>query len=95
MNNDEYGNDFITISDDNGNEFELEVLDTLEHNGFTYMALLSTEETLDEDDGLIILRATVEDGDEYFVTPDTDEELNAVYEMFMDRIFDEEDETEN
>ena len=34
----EYGADFITITDEDGNEFELEHLDTLEYNGETYMA---------------------------------------------------------
>ncbi len=34
----EYGPDFITVTDEDGNEFELEHLDTLEYNGETYMA---------------------------------------------------------
>ena len=33
---DEYGNDYVTISDDEGNEFELEHLDTAELNGKIY-----------------------------------------------------------
>ena len=32
---DEYGSDFMTIVDEDGTEFELEVLSTLEYNGFT------------------------------------------------------------
>ena len=34
----EFGPDFITVTDEDGNEFELEHLDTLEYNGQTYMA---------------------------------------------------------
>ena len=34
----EYGANFITVTDDEGNEFELEHLDTMELNGTTYMA---------------------------------------------------------
>ena len=32
----EFGSDFITIIDDDGQEFELEVLDTMDYNGKTY-----------------------------------------------------------
>ena len=34
----EFGPDFITVTDEDGNEFELEHLDTLEHEGTIYMA---------------------------------------------------------
>ena len=34
----EYGANFITVTDEDGNEFELEHLDTLELNGQTYLA---------------------------------------------------------
>jgi len=37
---DNYGSDFITISDEDGQEFELEVLTELEYNGFTYLAVI-------------------------------------------------------
>ena len=35
----EFGPDFITVTDEDGNEFELEMVDTLEHNGITYYAM--------------------------------------------------------
>ena len=44
----EFGSDFITIVDDDGQEFELEVLDTMDYNGKTYTAFLPTN--MDEDD---------------------------------------------
>ena len=34
----EYGANFITVTDEDGNEFELEHLDTIEFNGSTYLA---------------------------------------------------------
>ena len=37
---DNYGSDFITIVDEDGTEYELEVLSTLEYNGETYMAVV-------------------------------------------------------
>ena len=33
----EFGPDFITVTDEDGNDFELEHLDTLEYNNEVYM----------------------------------------------------------
>ena len=33
-----FGPDFITVTDEDGNEMELEYLDTLEYKGQTYLA---------------------------------------------------------
>ena len=96
----EYGADFITITDEDGNEFELEHLDTLEYNGETYMSFFPTVEDgkdveevdLDEEYGLIILKVVEENGEEQLSTLDSDEELELVYQQFMEQLFaDEED----
>ena len=92
-----FGPDFITITDEDGNEIELEFLDTLEYNGQTYMAFFpAVEEDADEegeDYGLIILKVLEENGEEILSTLDSDEELDAVYDRFMEELFqDEEDE---
>ena len=87
----EYGNDFIVITDDEGNEFELEHLDTAELGDSLYMAFLPAD--IDEDDeefGMIILKVVEENGEELFVTIDDDEELEAAYELFSERLFAEE-----
>ena len=34
----EFGPNFITVTDEDGNDIELELLDVLEHKGQTYMA---------------------------------------------------------
>ena len=89
----EYGNDFVTIIDDEGNEFELELLDTIDYNGESFAAFLPTD--MDEDDpdyGLIILSVVNdENGDELFESIDDDDKLQQVYEMFMP-VFEAEDE---
>ena len=101
----EFGPDFITVTDEDGNEFELEHLDTLEYEGETYMAFSPAaplddgsgrpaDETGDEDYGIVILKVIHENGEELLSTPDSDEELDAVYQHFMERIFDEEEEEE-
>lgn len=88
---DEFGNDIVTISDEEGNEFILEHLHTLEYQGVYYMAFLPTD--MDEDDedyGLIILKVIEEDGEEILGSVDDQEELEAVYEEFAKVLFDEE-----
>ena len=92
----DYGSDFITIIDDDGQEFELEVLDTMDYKGQTFTAFLPAN--MDEDDpdyGIVILRSVIdENGDELFESIDDDDELQDVYERFMVLLYDdEEDET--
>lgn len=68
----EFGPDFITITDEDGTEFELEHLATLEYNGQTYMSFFPAVEgeedgsvedvDLDEEYGLIILKVVEVDG---------------------------------
>ena len=41
---DQFGSDFITISDEDGTEYELEVLSTLEYNGSSYLAVVPAGE---------------------------------------------------
>ena len=95
---DDFGPDFISLTDEDGNEFELEVIDALEYNGQTYIACFptldeDTEEAEGEEYGLVILKSVEEDGESFLTTPDSDEELNAVYEQFMLQLM--EDEGEN
>jgi hypothetical protein len=92
----DYGSDFITVTDDEGNDFELEHLGTLERQGSTYMAFVPAD--MDEDDedfGLILLRVIEdENGEQLLADIDDEAELNDVYEQFMEELFDDEDEEE-
>ena len=92
----EYGGDFITIVDDDGQEFELEVLDEMQYNGETYVAFLPADMKEDDPDyGIIILRSVLdENGEELFESIDDEDQLNDVYEHFMVLLFDDEDEEE-
>lgn len=91
----DYGADFITVTDDEGNDFELEHLGTLEFQGTTYMAFVPAD--MDEDDedfGLILLRVIEENGEQLLADIDDEAELDAVYEQFMEELFADEDEEE-
>jgi len=90
---DGYGSDFITITDDNGNEFELELLDAFEYGGTTYHAFVEAGHSQDEDLEIIILKSVEQDGEELLSTPDTDEELTGAYDHFMQRLFEDEEAT--
>ena len=88
-----YGSDYITIVDDDGQEFELEVLDTMDYNGESYTAFLPAD--MDENDpdyGMIILRVVQdENGDDLYESIDDEAQLQDVYEHFMVLLFDDED----
>ncbi len=89
----DFGDDLLTITDEEGKEYVLEHLDTFEVDGSCYLAFLPAD--LSEDDehyGLLILKKE-EGNDEFLVLPD-DDELDYVYDRFMERLYSEDDEEE-
>jgi len=85
-----FGSDYVTISDDDGNDYVLEYLDTIELDDELYMAFLPTD--IDEDDegyGFVILQVVEEDGEELLATVDDDDLLDDLYDRFMERIQEE------
>ena len=92
---DQFGSDYITIVDDDGQEFELEVIESRDYNGKTYMSFLPANMPEDDPDyGFILLRVVEdENGDEVFESIDDEDELQDVYERFMVLLYDDEDET--
>ena len=92
---DQYGSDFITIVDEDGTEYELEVLSTLEYNGETYMAVIpAAEEGEPEQLEVSILKSTEEGGEPLLTAIEDEEELKAVYDLIMDELYEEEDSEE-
>ena len=62
---DQYGSDFITIVDEDGTEYELEVS---------------------------ILKSVEEDGESILSAIEDEQELQAVYDLIMDQLYEEEEE---
>ena len=92
---DQYGSDFLTIVDEDGNEFELEVLSTLEYNGCTYLAVIPAAESAESLElEVSILKSTEEDGEAILSVIEDQEELEAVHDILMDSLY-EEDEDNN
>lgn len=89
---DQYGSDFITIADEDGNEYELEVLTTLEYNGSTYMAVIPASDGDDPQDLEVSIFKSIEEDDEPILCAIEDEaELKAVYDLMMDSLYEEEE----
>ena len=87
--NEDYGNDVITLVDENGIEREFEIVDSLVTENNEYFALIPTEtaENLASDDGELFILKVVEDNGEEFLEPiEDDEEYEEIAEIFMDRL---------
>jgi uncharacterized protein YrzB (UPF0473 family) len=92
---DQYGSDYISVTDEDGNEFELEHLDTIEYNGAMYMAFLPADMDEDNEDyGMIILKVVNENGEDILATVDDDKEMEAVYNTFMEQLFNNDEDGE-
>lgn len=90
---DEYGSDYITIVDDDGNEYELEVLATVEWNGAEYMAVIPAGDTKDQFElEVSIFKSVDEDGESVLAIIENEQELQTVYDLIMDILYEEEDE---
>ena len=90
---DQYGSDFLTIVDDEGNEYELEVLSTLEYNGNTYLAVIPAAQSAEELElEVSILKSTEENGDAILSVIEDETELEAVHDILMDSLYEEDEE---
>ncbi len=91
---DRFGSDFMTIVDEDGTEYELEVLSTLEYNGATYLAVIPAGSEEDEDLEVSILKSVEEDGESILCAIEDEEELQGVYDLMMDELYADEEEEE-
>lgn len=90
---DQYGSDFITIVDDEGTEYELEVLTELDYNGCTYLAVVPAADSSDELQlEVSILKSIEEDGEPILCAIEDQAELEAVYDLIMDSLYEEDGE---
>jgi len=90
---DRYGSDFMTIVDEDGTEFELEVLSSIEYNGATYLAVIPADGSHPELNELevSILKSVEEDGEPILCAIEDDAELEAVNNLLMDQLYEEEE----
>ncbi|MBP3581028.1 MAG: DUF1292 domain-containing protein [Clostridia bacterium] len=78
----EFEQEVFTLTDEDGNESDFELIGTMEIDSVKYVALLPVEGTEDE---YVILKLVIdEDGDEILVTIDDDDEFDKVADAFED-----------
>ena len=87
----EYGSDFMTIIDEDGTEYELEVLTSIEYNGQSYLAVTPATDDEDAELEVSILKSVEEDGEPILCAIEDDEELDTVYGLIMDQLYEDED----
>ena len=84
---DDYKPDIISLTDENGEEFSLEVLDAIDLEGEHYLALVPAGKDADKDDGtLVVLKEVYDDGDFYYEEIEDDDEYNEVGDIFAERL---------
>ena len=87
----EFGNDILTLEDDEGVEHTFEVLDAIDNGENRYMALSPVfddpQESLEDSGDLVILKVvTGDDGEEFLETIEDDDEYNEIADIFMERL---------
>ena len=98
----DYGNDIITLTDEDGVELEFEVIAAVEVEGQTYVGMIEIfddpQKMIESDAQLVIMKQVEDDGgDVVLVTLDSNEELTRVVKEF-EAVLEEEyeiDDTEN
>lgn len=91
-----FGSDYMTIVDEDGTEYELEVLSTLEYNGATYLAVIPAVDADEAADLDVSILKSVEDddGEPILCAIEDEQELESVYTLIMDALYEEDDEEE-
>ncbi len=87
-----FGDDFITITDEDGVEYELEVLCSVEYQGSTYLGVCPAETEEDAELEVSVLKVVMEDGEEILEAVTDEGELAAVYDLLLDDYEKENDE---
>jgi len=88
---------FIDLTDEEGNNFKLEIVGEVEYEGELYRVFLPTD--MDEEDpdyGFIILKSVMNGDEELLDSVDDEELLEKVYAVYMEEVFgDDEEEAED
>lgn len=86
---DSYGSDFLTIEDEDGTQYELEILTTIEYNGSSYLAVIPADDTGSYE--VSILKSVEEDGESILCAIEDQEELQTVNDLIMDLLYEDEE----
>ena len=85
-----YGNNLVSVLDEEGNEHQFELLDAIETDEGRYVALLpiytEAEAALEDDGELVILEVVNDNGDDLLVPIEDDETFDEIAEIFEERL---------
>lgn len=87
-----FDDEIFTLTDEEGNENQFELIGSHELDGITYMALVPIDEKgADHEEGeYVILKIELDDsGEEVLVTIDDDDEFDRIADIFDDELFGE------
>ncbi len=94
MDEKEFETEYYTLTDEEGNEIQFEVIASAEIEGTVYYAMIPVDDQPEEEDvyEYVILKADKdEDGEDILVTIDDDEEFDNIADYFDDMLSDEAD----
>lgn len=86
INNEEEMTDIFTLTDEDGNEIDFEVIGEYEKDGQRYFAMIPTEDDNVDNDvcEYVILKLAMDGEEEVLVTVDDDDELDDIADYFDD-----------
>ena len=81
-----FENNIFTLTDEDGNEIEFELIGQCEFKGQQYLAMIPVEDENAESDAIeyVILKVAKDGDEEVLVTVDDDDELDDVADYFDD-----------
>ena len=93
----DFGRDVISITNEEGEEFELEVLSFVTYKGAEYLALTPADASEDDEElEISILRSTEdENGEPVLEVVEDEAELEAVYDLLLDQMYEDDEEAED
>ena len=92
MDEKEFQSEYYTLTDEEGNELQFEVIGSAELNGTVYYAMIPVDDQPEEEDvyEYVILKTEIdEDGEEMLVTIDDDAEFDKIADIFDDMFSEE------
>ncbi len=86
MEDNNYEAEIFTLTDEDGNEIDFEIIGQHEMNGELYVALLPAEEEEKDDANweYVVLKLAKDGDEEILVTVDDDDEFDAISDYFDD-----------
>ena len=89
-----FGDEIFTLTDEEGNEIEFELIGSHEIDGVMYLALIPLADNEDGEYVILKIQPDEQTGEEMLVTIDDDNEFDRIADVFEDMFFDEIDHDE-